>query len=173
MVRNDSNDDGAFIMNAITIFGGCDVGFHTNPETEKRPCFVEINGEKLVCVAQGGECRYNYNYYSPGLSDRKSWTTPIIDESCPNRCCYKVIVCDNHDEKCEGSITYYPHYNKFRGQFARYCRNFDKFGIKDGMRITSPRKDREDVNMTDVKKGMRVIKKKGKNGDTVTRESYY
>jgi hypothetical protein len=119
--------DAAMLMNAMTIFGGPAVGFNTNPATQKRPCFIEISGEKIVCVAQGGECRYNYKFYSPGLNDRKSWTTPIIDEDCPDRCCYKVIVCDNHDEKCEGSVTYYPQYNKFRGQFKRYCRNFDKY----------------------------------------------
>ncbi len=61
------------------------------------------------------------------MNDRKSWTTPIIDEDCPDRCCYKVLVCDGHDDKCEGSITYYIQYNKFRGQFKRYCRNLDKY----------------------------------------------
>jgi hypothetical protein len=115
------------MMNAMTLFGGCNVGFNTNPETEKRDCFMVVGGEKIVCLAQGGECRYNYRFYSPGLNDMKSWTTPIVDEDCPDRCCYKVLVCDNHDEKCEGSITYYPHYNKFRGQFKRYCRNLDKY----------------------------------------------
>lgn len=125
---NSNNErDAAMMMNAMVIFGGSDVGFNTNPETEKRPCFIEIGGEKIVCIAQGGECRYNHKYYSPGLNDKKSWTTPIIDKDCPDRCCYKVLVCDNHDKKCEGSVTYYPHYNKFRGLFVRYCRNLDKY----------------------------------------------
>ena len=132
MARSDDKEaEAAALMNAMTLYGGPEVGFNTNPRTEKEPCFIEVDGQKIVCIAQGGECRYNYNYYSPGLSDKKSWTTPIIDESCPNQCCYKVIVCDDHDEKCEGSITYYPRYNKFCGQFKRYCRNFDKF-IKEG-----------------------------------------
>lgn len=127
-------DKDAGIMAGITLFGGCRVGFNTNPETETRLCFIEINGQKIVCLAQGGECRYNYKYYSPGMGDAKSWRTPIIDEDCPNQCCYKSLVCDGHEERCEGSIEYYPEYNKFRGFFKKYCRNFDKFGIKDGMR---------------------------------------
>jgi hypothetical protein len=131
MKRKDgsSNDekDAALMMNEISIFGGYAVGFNTNPETEKRDCFIEVDGEKIVCIAQGGECRYNYKYCSPGLNDIKSWTTPIADKDCPDQCCFKVLVCDNHDEKCEGSVTYYPQYNKFRGLFKRYCRNLDKF----------------------------------------------
>jgi hypothetical protein len=140
-VSRDSEKDAAMMMNAMTIFGGPAVGFNTNPETEKRPCFMVVNGEKIVCLAQGGECRYNYKYYSPGLNDRKSWTTPIVDIDCPDRCCYKSLVCDGHDEKCEGSVTYYPHYNKFRGQFARYCRNFDKFINEDGDKNRQTEKD--------------------------------
>jgi len=143
-------------MNAMTLYGGCDVGFNTNPETEERPCFIEVDGQKIVCLAQGGECRYNYNYYSPGLSDRKSWTTPIVDESCPNQCCYKSIVCDDHDEKCEGSITYYPHYNKFNGQFKRYCRNFDKF-IKEG-KIGGKRKSGKSGKVVKIRKDGKDIK---------------
>jgi hypothetical protein len=117
----------AEIMAGVVLFGGPQVGFNTNPETKTRKCFIEVDGQKLVCLAQGGECRYNHEYYSPGLSDAKSWRTPIIDENCPNQCCYKVIVCDDHGDKCEGSITYYPQYNKFRGLYNKYCRNFDKF----------------------------------------------
>lgn len=124
---DDKNKDSANIMARIVLFGGPQAGFNTNPETRERPCFIEVDGQKLVCLAQGGECRYNYKYYSPGLNDAKSWTTPIIDEDCPDQCCYKSLVCDDHEEKCEGSIEYYPHYNKFRGQFRKYCRNFDKY----------------------------------------------
>lgn len=131
--KNEANE--ADLMAAIVLFGGCQVGFNTNPDSNKKPCFISVNGEKLVCLAQGGECRYNYKYYSPGLNDTKSWTTPIIDEGCPNKCHYKVIVCDDHEnngEKCEGSIEYYSQYNnKFDGTFKKYCRNFEKFGIKD------------------------------------------
>jgi hypothetical protein len=117
----------ADIMASVVLFGGSQAGFNTNPETKTRECFIEINDQKLVCLAQGGECRYNHKYYSPGLNDAKSWRTPIIDENCPNQCCYKVIVCDDHGDKCEGSITYYPQYNKFRGLYKKYCRNFDIF----------------------------------------------
>lgn len=137
-------DDDAKIMAALTLLGGHQVGFNTNHETETKPCFIEIKGEKLVCIAQGGECRYNHKYYTPGMGDAKSWKTPIIDEDCPNRCCYKVIVCDNHEEKCEGSIEYYPHYNKFRGLFRKYCRNFDKFGIKDRMKANRTDKEKKE-----------------------------
>lgn len=123
----------ADIMAGIVIFGGPQAGFNTNPESKTRQCFIEVNGEKIVCIAQGGECRYNSRYYSPGLNDAKSWTTPIIDNTCPDRCCYKVLVCDNHEKECEGSIEYFPQYNKFRGQFRKYCRNFEKYlgkGVK-------------------------------------------
>lgn len=127
-------DDDANIMAGIVLFGGPQAGFNTNPETKTRSCFIEINGQKLVCVAQGGECRYNHKYYSPGMGDAKSWRTPIVDSDCPDRCCYKMLVCDEHGEKCEGSIEYYPHYNKFRGLFRKYCRNFDKFLKEEGER---------------------------------------
>lgn len=123
----NNEDNETDLMSKVVLFGGSEAGFNTNPETKTRQCFITVNGQKLVCLAKGGECRYNHNYYSSGLRDAKSWTTPIIDESCPDECCYKVIVCDDHGENCEGSITYYPQYNKFRGQFRKYCRNFDKF----------------------------------------------
>ncbi len=153
-VEVDKEMEVGLLMNEMVIFGGPKIGFITNPETEKVPCFIEVGGQKIVCLAQGGECRYNHNYYSPGLQDRKSWTTPIIDESCPGECGYKVLVCDDHDEKCEGSITYYPHYNKFNGQFKRYCRNFDKYidekeKEKDIGKIKRQKKDKEPkVRMT-------------------------
>ncbi len=113
-----------------------------NHESGKRSCFNEVDGQKTVCVAQGGECRYNHNYYTSGMGDAKSWTTPIIDNTCPDQCTYKMLVCDNHGEKCEGSIEYYPQYNKFRGLFRKYCRNFDKFikGDKDGKNEKGKRK---------------------------------
>jgi len=130
-----SKDDDANIMAGIVLFGGPQAGFNTNlEETETRKCFIEVDGQKLVCVAQGGECRYNYKYYSPGMGDAKSWRTPIVDSDCPDRCGYKMLVCDEHGEKCEGSIEYYPHYNKFRGLFRKYCRNFDKFLKEEGER---------------------------------------
>lgn len=41
-----------------------------------------------LCVAQGGECRFNCRYYTPGMGDAKSWATPCADDSCPARCPY-------------------------------------------------------------------------------------
>lgn len=129
------NDDHATLMERIVLFGGPQAGFNMNlGETEVEKPFMEVNGQKLVCVAQGGECRYNHRYYSPGMGDAKSWRTPIINHDCPDRCGYKMLVCDEHGEKCEGSIEYYPHYNKFRGLFKKYCRNFDKFLKEEGER---------------------------------------
>ncbi len=157
--NRDKEAEDALLMNTMVIFGGPEVGFNTNPESRKRPCFIEVNGQKLVCIAQAGECRSNYNYYSPGLGDRKSWTTPIIEESCPDSCPSKVLVCDDHDEKCEGSITYYPQYNKFRGQFKRYCRNLDKF-INNGKEEKGKAGKNEKGKMGRVK----TIEEKGKDG---------
>ena len=179
--KRNCNDDNerkvAMLMNEMVLFGGPDVGFNTNPETEKRSCFIEICGEKIVCIAQGGECRYNHRYYSPGLNDRKSWTTPIVDNDCPTKCCYKVLVCDGHDKKCEGSITYYPQYNKFRGQFTRYCRNFDKFinqKMSDNENVgkegeEADRRNKREISKRYIKIG--IIHGKGKNGEEITR--YY
>jgi len=123
--RLEEMDEGASILMPMVLLGGEQIGDLTNPETKNHPGFIEVNKEKLVCLAQGGECRHNPDYYSPGLRDAGSWKTPIVDESCPNKCVYKVLVCDNHPKDCKDSVTYYPQYNKFRGQFSRYCRNFD------------------------------------------------
>ena len=106
------------LLMQMTLVGGPQVGYITNPETRTHQGFIEKNGEKIVCLAQGGECRYNPNF--------KVWKTPIIQEDCPNECCYKSLVCDEHPRDCKGSTTYNPQYNKFRGQFGRYCRNFDR-----------------------------------------------
>lgn len=65
------------------------------------------------------------------MNDAKSWTTPIIDETCPNSCGYKMLVCDDHPEgKCPSRINYYPEYNKFSGQFGKYCREFSRLEKK-------------------------------------------
>ncbi len=113
----------ADLIKEMTLFGPPEIGYITNPETKNRPSYIEINGEKVVCLAKGGECRFNPDYYNIGMNDAKSWITPIIDETCPNRCGYKRLVCDDHPGGgC--SDTFYPHNNKFRGQFTRYCRNF-------------------------------------------------
>lgn len=154
-------DDEANIMAGVVLFGGPQAGFNTNLEkTGTRPCFIEVNGQKLVCVAQGGECRYNHRYYSPGLNDAKSWRTPIVDDDCPDQCCFKALVCDEHGEKCEGSIEYYPHYNKFRGLFRKYCRNFDKFLGKEGEREKEEKKGKKGKKEKEEKEGK---DKRGKN----------
>src|SRR3989338_1143613 len=104
--------DADLMARMILLSGDPRVGFLTNPESRNKPNHIEVNGEKIVCLAQGGECRHNPEYYSPRLEDRKSWTTPIIDETCPNECWYKMLVCDNHPKDCPTSRTYYPQYNK-------------------------------------------------------------
>lgn len=58
VINMDNMDEDAKMLAAITLMGGCQVGFNTNPETKTRDCFIEIKGEKIVCIAQGGECRY-------------------------------------------------------------------------------------------------------------------
>lgn len=60
------------------------------------------------------------------LEMQKAGKPPIIDIDCPNTCPYKVLVCDDHPEDCEGSFTPYAQYNKFRGQFQSFCKNFDR-----------------------------------------------
>ena len=41
-----------------------------------------------ICTAQPGECRYNSRYYTPGMRDAKSWSEPVADDTCPDRCYY-------------------------------------------------------------------------------------
>jgi hypothetical protein len=128
-----TEDDGYRVIQEMVLFGGPQVGFMTNPESHNRQPWIEVNGEKVVCTAQGGECRYNPRYYSPGLRDAKSWTTPIIDHSCPNECPFKSLVCDNHahaDEENVRTFFPYPQYNKFHGQFRGYCRCTDRLDKK-------------------------------------------
>lgn len=43
-----------------------------------------------ICMAQGGECRFNRRYYTLGMADAKSWSMPCADNSCPTRCPYLV-----------------------------------------------------------------------------------
>lgn len=31
-------------MAGVVLYGGCQAGFNTNPETEKRSCFIEVGG---------------------------------------------------------------------------------------------------------------------------------
>lgn len=107
------------------MFGHPEIAYMTNPEARDRPTFIEINGEKVVCIAKGGECRYNHRYYTSGMRNEKSWTTPIIDATCPNECGKKALVCDDHPKDCKG-VTYHLEHNKFSGQFVKYCRSFRK-----------------------------------------------
>ena len=120
----------AFIMNALVLSGGFDVGMKTNPDLKNRPSFIEINGEKVVCLAQGGECRQSGQFYFPGgLNNPDSWKTPIISRGCDDRCPYKYLVCDGHDHSDDDSVKVfipYPDYNKFRGEFERYCKDFSR-----------------------------------------------
>ncbi len=125
--------DEASLLQQMVVFGGDPrVGFLTNPETKDHPGFIEVNGEKVVCTAKGGECRQNSKYYTTGLGDAKSWRTPIIDETCPNNCWFKYLVHDNHDETmaCPSCTTPYPEHNKFRGQFDSFCMNYDLLEVK-------------------------------------------
>ena len=93
------NEIAARIMQKMVLFGGDEVGFNMNPEAKNRPNFINVNGEKVVCLAQGGECRvYGEFYGAGGLNNADSWKTPIISESCPNECPYKYLVCDDHEE---------------------------------------------------------------------------
>ena len=41
-----------------------------------------------LCTAQSGECRYNPKYYSPGMRDAKSWSSPCADDTCSDKCGY-------------------------------------------------------------------------------------
>ncbi|MCK4665887.1 hypothetical protein KAU33_04015 [Candidatus Dependentiae bacterium] len=120
----------ALMMNALVIFGGEKVGMMTNPDLKNRPNFIEINGEKVVCLAQGGECRqHGQFYFSGGLNNPDSWKTPIISRGCEDRCPYKYLVCNGHDHAHDDGVDVfipYPQYNKFCGEFERYCKDFKR-----------------------------------------------
>jgi len=66
------------LLRNIVLFGGPKVGFSTNPDTKKHLGYIEINGEKIVCLAQGGECRYNSKFYTPGLNDEKIFKKTVL-----------------------------------------------------------------------------------------------
>jgi len=130
-MKDENERLGAELLQRMVLFGGPQVGLLTNPETKNKSPFILVNGEKVVCTAQGGECRHNSNYYAPGLRDMKSWTTPIIDETCPNNCCYKMLVCDDHPKgECKTRVDYFPEWNKFRGEFTAYCRELKRLEKK-------------------------------------------
>lgn len=100
------------IMRELVQYGNA--GFMTNTE-ENIYKWLVINGEKVVCLAQGGECRRNPRFYSPGLDDPRSWRTPVIDKSCPDNCPSRYIVCDNHGDhkSCIGAWRPKVEFNKF------------------------------------------------------------
>ena len=119
---------GSDLMCEMVLTGGYKVGISTNPKREDRPNFIEINGEKVVCLAQGGECRQPGEFYSlMGLNDPRSWETPIISLKCTNECPNKWIVCEGHDHSNDGVRVFIinPYRNKFSGQFTRFCKDFD------------------------------------------------
>lgn len=122
-----NNTNGDLISNAV-LFGGFDAGMSTNPDTKTRPHFIIVDGEKLVCLAKGGECRERDEFYTMGMRDSKSWKTPIIAKECSDRCPYKYSVCEGHDHSEDDVFVFtpYPEYNKFRGEFVTYCKNFAK-----------------------------------------------
>jgi hypothetical protein len=99
-------------------------GFLTNPD-ENRPHFLDIGGEKVVCLAKGGECRVYGEFYTGSLNNKESWVTPVISENCPNSCPYKYLVCEGTAHKDHNYTEYYPEYNKYRGEFTRYCKHFE------------------------------------------------
>ena len=105
------------------------VGFMINPDKSKSH-FIEVNGEKIVCLAKGGECRHYGRYYTGSLNDTDSWVTPTISESCPNSCPYKHLVCEGERHKDHDYIEYYPEYNKYP-EFRRYCKHFENIPIED------------------------------------------
>jgi hypothetical protein len=70
------SEDGLF--NAVALFGAMANG-PSNSGNRK---------DGKVCTAQGGECRFNSKYYTPGMRDAKSWQMPAADEFCPDRCAY-------------------------------------------------------------------------------------
>ena len=127
-------------MESLVLYGGHEIGMMTNPDREHQPNFIVINDEKVVCRAQGGECRHQSEFYSPGLRTPESWRTPVISYSCPDSCPYKCLVCDEHDHNPDEDVDVFipfPQYNKFQGQFTRYCRDFE--------RIHLPGKDEEEL----------------------------
>ncbi len=115
-------DQEVSLMRLMALTGDDRVGHNMNPDISMRPSFIEIFGEKIVCLAKGGECRLNNKYYTLGMNDTKSWTTPIIEVVCPHNCPYREHVHDNHIGECKNVFKPFPHYNKFRGEFESYCK---------------------------------------------------
>lgn len=129
--KNQGMDFEAQILASIILKGALlgrpEVGFMTNSNAKNQPHFIIVNGEKVVCLAKGGECRFNGTYYDccGGLNSAKSWVTPIINHTCPNECPSKYLICKGHSAipECKGKMHFYPQYNKYP-EFDCYCRNF-------------------------------------------------
>jgi len=136
------NREEAHTMELLVLYGGQKVGMMTNPDRADRPNFVQTNGEKIVCLAQGGECRQYGEFYTPGMNDAGSWKTPIISHKCEDRCPYKYLVCDGHDHAPEEDVDIFIpflQYNKFRGQYKTYCKDFDRIhGSKEESEDSTP-----------------------------------
>ena len=69
-------DDGMFTL--VSLLGAMATG----------PSNAGNRSDGKLCVAQGGECRFNHKYYSIGMRDSKSWSTPAADDTCSERCPY-------------------------------------------------------------------------------------
>jgi hypothetical protein len=80
MAKDDKRHDGLFFETAL--FGSIAMG-QSNAGNRK---------DGKICRAQGGECRYNRKYYTPGMRDAKSWSMPCADDSCSERCPYLIEV---------------------------------------------------------------------------------
>jgi hypothetical protein len=71
-----NSDDRLFLMTAL--FGAIAIG----------PSRQGNRADGKICMARGGECRFNYKFYSVGMRDAKSWSLPTADDTCPERCPY-------------------------------------------------------------------------------------
>ena len=69
-------NDGLF--NMVSLFGAMANG----------PANTGDRADGKICTAQGGECRSNSKYYSPGMRGAHSWSMPHADNTCPERCPY-------------------------------------------------------------------------------------
>lgn len=76
IMSDERQNDGLFTLVALTgsIWNG--------------PSNAGKRHDGKICTAKAGECRLNYKFYTPGMRDAKSWSTPCADDTCPNRCGY-------------------------------------------------------------------------------------
>jgi hypothetical protein len=57
-----------------------------------------------ICVARGGECRYNDKYYVGGMRDPKGWQMPLADDTCPLHCMYLKDPDEENKSPSKGTI---------------------------------------------------------------------